>query len=268
MGIISAQRACLTFLQRLCFIGLYFLLFAAMAFAQTGAQKTPSASPKRTPRLPDGKVDFGGKGVWAPIWVQDWADTKYVDKAVDVPFTAAGLKLFQERRATLSKDDPEGYCLPPGVPRYTGTPYPFQIIQLPDRIVILYEGATHGYRVIFTDGRKHTPAGKLNPTWMGESIAWWEGNDTLVVDSVGFNGRTWLDYVGHPASEKLHVIEKYRRPDFNTLVYEAMIEDSEMYTKTWTSSFKVPFREGWELFEYVCNENNKDLLHLDTKEPK
>src|ERR1700726_1008931 len=119
-----------------------------------GGALAPKAGP--TPRLPNGKVDFGGNGVWAPIWVQDWADTKYVDKAVDIPFTQWGLQVFNERRATLSKDDPEGYCLPPGVPRYTGTPYPFKIIQLPDRLVILYEGASHMYRTIFMDGRKPT----------------------------------------------------------------------------------------------------------------
>jgi hypothetical protein len=225
-------------------------------------------TPKPPPRLADGRVDFGGKGVWAPIWVQNWADAKYVDKAIDVPFTDWGLRMFQERRSNLSKDDPEGYCLPPGVPRYTGTPYPFQIIQLPDRIVILYEGGSHMYRTIFMDGRKHATGDKLNPTWMGESIGGWEGSDTLIVDTVGFNGRTWLDYVGHPTSEKLHVIERFRRPDFNTLAYEATIDDPIAYTKPWTSSFKIPFKEGWEIIEYVCLENNKDLLHLGTAEPK
>jgi len=240
--------------------GMRVLVVSVLFAAAAGAQPTP--------RLADGKVDFGGKGVWAPIWVLDWANPKYVEKAVEVPFTPAALAKFQERRANNSKDDPEGYCLPPGVPRYTGTPYPFQLIQLPDRLVILYEGASHMYRTVFMDGRKHTSEDKLNPTWLGESIGWWEGNDTLVVDSVGFNGRTWLDYVGHPATEKLHVIEKFRRPDFNTLSYEATIDDPGAYTKPWTTSFKIPFKAGWDLLEYVCLENNKDLVHLGTNEPK
>jgi hypothetical protein len=222
---------------------------------------------KPTPRLPNGKVDFGGKGVWAAIWVLDWADKRWVDRAVEVPFTPWGLAKFNERRASLSKDDPESYCLPPGVPRYTGTPFPFQILQLPDRVVILYE-QSHMYRTIFMDGRKHTPADQVNPTWLGESIGYWEGNDTLVVDTIGFNGRTWLDYVGHPTSEKLHVIERYRRPDFNTLSYEATIEDPVAYTKPWTTSLRIYFRPGWDLMEYVCLENNKDLIHLNTTEPK
>jgi hypothetical protein len=243
---------------------------AALGAAQNrgSAPESEAASAKPTPRLANGKVDFGGKGVWAPIWVLDWADKKYVEKAVDVPFTDLGQKLYKERRANESKDDPEGYCLPPGVPRYTGTPYPFQLIQLPDRVVILYEGASHMYRQIFMDGRKHPDPDKLNPTWMGESIGSWEGNDTLVVDTIGFNGRTWLDYVGHPASEDLHVVEKFRRPDYLTLEYEATIQDKQMYTKPWTTNFQVKFRPGWDLYEYVCLENNKDLMHLGTKEPK
>src|ERR1700733_5201823 len=72
-------------------------------------------------------------------------------------------KVVNERKANLSKDDPEGFCLPPGVPRYTGTPYPFQILQMPDKAVILYEGASHMYRTIYMDGRKHTNPDALNP---------------------------------------------------------------------------------------------------------
>ena len=247
---------------------------ALLPLASFHANAQPAAKPagaaaandvKPTPRLPDGKVDFGGKGVWAPIWVLDWANKKWVNQAVDVPFKPAGLELFNERRANNSKDDPEGYCLPAGVPRYTGTPYPFQIIQLPDRVVILYEGASHMYRVVLMNAEHSKDP---DPSWLGESVGHWEGNDTLVIDTVGFNGRTWLDYVGHPASDQLHVIERLKRPDFRTLVYEATIEDPKYYSKPWTTSFNVKFEPGWEIKEYVCLENNKDLLHLGTKEPK
>jgi hypothetical protein len=103
---------------------------------------------------------------------------------------------------------------------------------------------------------------------MGESIGSWEGNDTFVVDTTGFNGRTWLDYVGHPASESLHVVEKFRRPDSLTLAYEATIEDPVMYTKPWKTSFYIKFKPGWDLMEYVCLENNKDLAHIGTSAPK
>jgi hypothetical protein len=240
-----------------------FLAYAQPSVKPSGA--AANAEVQLAPRLPDGKVDFGGKGVWAPIWVLDWADKKWVNQAIDVAFTPEGLELFKERRANNSKDDPEGYCLPPGVPRYTGTPYPFQIIQLPDRVVILYEGASHMYRVVLMNVEHSKDP---DPTWLGESVGHWEGNDTLVIDTVGFNGRTWLDYVGHPASDRLHVIEKLRRPDYRTLVYQATIDDPKYYTKPWTTSFNVKFQPGWEIKEYVCLENNKDLMHLGTKEPK
>src|ERR1700685_1421651 len=188
-------------------------LASGIARAQSVAAKPAPASDKAavqpTPRLADGKVDLGGKGVWAPIRVLDWADKKYVEENIDVPFTPAGLELYKERQANHSKDDPEGYCLPAGVPRYTGTPYPFQLIQLPDRVVILYEGASHTYRVVLLNA-KHSA--DPNPTWLGESVGHYEGNDTLVVDTIGFNGRTWVDYVGHPASEHLHVVGRVTRP--------------------------------------------------------
>lgn len=237
----------------------------AQSIAAKTALATDKAAMQPTPRLADGTVDLGGKGVWAPIWVLDWADKKYVEENIDVPFTPAGLQLYKEREANHSKDDPEGYCLPAGVPRYTGTPYPFQIIQLPDRVVILYEGASHMYRVILLNA-KHSA--DPNPSWLGESRGRYEGKDTLVVDSTGFNGRTWLDYVGHPTSDQLHVVERFSRPNYGTLHYEATIEDPKYYTKPWTTRFDVKWRQGWELQEYVCLENNKDLLHLGTTEPK
>ena len=202
----------------------------AQSFAAKPATESDKAALQPTPRLPDGKVDLGGKGVWAPIWVLDWADKKYVEEKIDVPFTPAGLKLYEQRQANHSKDDPEGYCLPAGVPRYTGTPYPFQIIQLPDRVVILYEGASHMYRVILLNA-KHSAmirirAGSANP------VGHYEGNDTLVVDTVGFNGRTWLDYVGHPASDQLHVVERFSRPNYGSLALRSDYRRSEKLHQT------------------------------------
>jgi hypothetical protein len=247
---------------------LALLTIAPIVYAQPAekpARGEATAAVQHTPHLADGKVDLGGKGVWAPIWVHDWADKKWVDKSQDVPFTPAGLALYKERQANHSADDPEGYCLPAGVPRYTGTPYPFQIIQLPDRVVILYEGASHMYRVIPLNA-KHSA--DPDPTWLGESVGRYDGSDTLVVDTVGFNGRTWLDYVGHPASDQLHVIERFTRTNYLNLHYTATIEDPQNYTRPWTASFNIKFEPGWEIKEYVCLENNKDLLHLGTKEPK
>jgi hypothetical protein len=139
------------------------------------------------------------------------------------------------------------------------TPFPFQIFQMPDRVLFVFEGATHTWRAVYTDGRKH-PADP-NPTYLGDSVGHWEG-DTLVVDVVGFNDRTWLDQEGHPHSEQLHVTERYTRTDLDTLQYSVTIEDPIAYTKPWTTSFWIPWVPGAELLEYVCNENNSDLSHM------
>ena len=155
-----------------------------------------------------------------------------VTSATNVPFKTEAKKIFDQRVYTLSKDDPEGHCLPPGVPRVMYTPHPMEFLQLPNRIVIIYEIGTL-WRIVWMDGRQHPT--DPNPTFLGDSIGHWEG-DTLVVDVVGFNTRTWLELAGHPHGEKLHVIEKFSRPDFNTLHYEATIDDPEYYTEPWTVS--------------------------------
>ncbi len=130
---------------------------------------------------------------------------------VEVPFNALGKKIFDERTETHSKDDPEGFCLPPGIPRMMYTPYPTEIFQMPDRILFIYEGGAHVWRIIWMDGRKQ-PADP-NPNYLGYSVGHWEG-DTLVVDTIGMNDRTWLDAAGHPHGEKLHVTEKFTQARF------------------------------------------------------
>jgi len=228
---------------------------------------TPPKVRKPAPRLPNGQPDLGnGKGSWNPRIIasisgtgRGGADRMQVDKIVDVPFTPWAKKLYDERMANLAKDDPEGRCLPPGVPRLMATPFPFQIFQLPDRVLFVFEGATHTWRAVYTDGRKHQP--DPNPNYLGDSIGHWEG-DTLVVDVIGFNDKTWLDQEGHPHSEQLHVVERYHRDDEYTLHYTVTIEDPVAYTKPWTTSYTIPWVPGAEPMEYVCNENNADLSHL------
>lgn len=229
-------------------------------------QQGPPAGP--TPYLPNipylganaGKPDLGGKGMWQVPYVTNMQKkTGGVTVEQEPPFTELGKKFYDYNVQTLAKDDPEGKCLPPGVPRMMYTPYPAEILQLPNRIVFIYEGGAHVWRTIWLDGRSH-PADP-NPTYLGDSIGHWEG-DTLVVDVVGFNDRTWLDFAGHGHGEKLHVIEKYSRPDFNTLHYEATIEDPDFYTKPWTVPMNIRWAPGQELLEYICQENNRDQQHL------
>ena len=194
---------------------------AAQEEGQARTPGAPKAKPGPTPRTPDGKVDFSG--LWSPDrnFIYDINDA--LAKGSELPIQPWAEKLARER---LSKDDPEALCLPTGVPRQA--PYPWRIVQSATHMYFLFEGNIHSYRQIFLDGRKH-PADP-NPTWYGHSIARWEG-DTLVVDSVGFNDKFWFDFAGHPHTEKLHVIERYRRPDSERLEYETTIDDPGAYTK-------------------------------------
>jgi hypothetical protein len=122
-------------------------------------------------------------------------------------------------------------------------------------MAVLYE-AWNVFHVIPTDGRGHPK--DTNPTWMGNSLGGWDG-DTLVVDTTAFNERTNLDTVGHPHSDQLHVTERYTRTDDKHIAYEITIEDPKTYTKAWKNTRVFTLRPDWEILEYSCEENNKDL---------
>jgi hypothetical protein len=126
--------------------------------------------------------------------------------------------------------------------------------------VILYEGNMHSFRQVFMN-QKH-PADP-EPTWYGHSVGKWEG-DELVVDTIGFNGKTWLDLAGHPTSDKLHVIERYSRPNLGTLVNRITIEDPVMYSKPLEITQVTPTEASGDLMEYICTENERDVKHLDS----
>jgi len=138
-----------------------------------------------------------------------------------------------------------------------------EIIQLPEqkRIIMIFEGATHIWREIYMDGRPHPQGDELNPTYLGHSVGHWEG-DTLVVDVVGFNEQTWMDYFGHPHTDMLHVVERFSRPNKNTLAYEARMDDPGAYTKPFTLRWTINWNPTGELTEYICQENNKYLQRL------
>src|SRR5215467_8686991 len=240
----------------------------AFCFSIHPAQSQNEQAAGPVPRLADGHPDLGnGKGSWLPQIIDDISGNgggekdektrarqmKMVDERIDVPFLPWSREFFQQRDAILSKDDPEGYCLPPGIPRLMNTPFPMQIYQLSDRILQVYEGGAHMWRIIYMDGREHPKGDKLNPTYLGHAVGHWEG-DTLVVDVVGFNERTWLDAAGHPHTEQLHIVERYTRMGINTLHYQAMIDDPGAYKKPWTVGWKIAWQPGWDPLEYVCQE--------------
>lgn len=197
------------------------------------------------------------QGVWLSKWIRDMADGRFAEKSVDVPFTEWGRKLWDERTGNLQAQDPTLKCWPTGVPRQAGTPYPMQIVQSKDLVVILYEGAAHTYRIIPTDGRPH---GKFDQLWMGDSRGHWEGT-TLVVDVTNFNDKTWLDSAGHPHSDQLHITERYTRAEPDTLMYDVTIDDPVAYTKPWTTTYKYKTNASLEIMEYWCTENNLDAAH-------
>jgi hypothetical protein len=237
------------------------LLFTALIDA--GQSATSSTD---IPRLANGKPDFSG--VWArPRVGSITQDGQGCGSGVDgctqkgsgpISFTSLGAQLMK-----AEKFDYTAFCFPWGYTRSMQTEYPLEILQTPKRVAILYESNTI-FHVVPTDGRQHPQL--LEPTWMGTSIGWYEG-DTLVIDTKGFNGRTNLDVQAqHPSSDALHIVERLSYTTVNRVGYEITIEDPKIYTqpikntRTW-----VRMKPGDELLEYWCMENNKDLLdgHLD-----
>ena len=168
-------------------------------------------------------------------------------------------KLVDERREDLSKGHMSVQCLPFGPASMTDVALShrhMKIVQTPTLIVFLFAGLE--YRQVFMDGR--TLEVDPNPSWMGYSIGRWEG-DTLVVDTNGYNDRTWLDRDGHPHSEALRITERYRRRDFGHLDIEMTLRDPAVYSRPWTVTFTAQLMADTELLEYVCNENPNRLSH-------
>ncbi len=212
-------------------------------FAQlTGSHDVPRGP---TPRTPDGKPDLSG--VWLPSF------PSASENPAPLPWAAAVIK---ERQENGSQDIPSSRCLPLGVIMSTFL-FPYEFVQTPKLLVMMYEGEFP--RQIFLDARAH-PA-DINPSWLGHSVGHWE-KDTLVIDTVGFNGKAWIDFAGHPASEKLHVVERYRRPDLGHLQYEITIDDPGAYVKPWTIQKASDLSRDDALMEYVCDENERDRDHI------
>jgi len=142
-------------------------------------------------------------------------------------------------------------CFPPGMPRMYLQPFPLEIIQTPGRVIEFFEFG-HYVRQIWTDGRPHDTA--LGPTWLGDAIGKWDG-DTLVVDTIGFNDKTWVDRGGHPHSDQLHLTERIHRVDHNTLQDEITIEDPVAYTKPWGGTMTFALHPKWSIGEMICEDN-------------
>jgi hypothetical protein len=216
----------------------------------------PEVPDAPAPRLPDGTPDLSG------LWLGGGPNRDISQGLLpgeEIVLLPGAARVMASRRP---QDDPEAHCLPTGVPRVA--PYPWRIVQMPaygkaTHLYFLFEGNIHSYRQIFMDGREHPE--DLDPTWYGHSIGRWE-DDTLVIDTVGFNDRFWFDFHGHPHTEQLRTIERYTRTDLGTLENEITIIDPGAYTKPFSVKYTATLRPGWELMEYICNENNQDVGHM------
>jgi hypothetical protein len=248
-------------------------------FAQEATKPAATSKPP-VPRTSDGKPDLSGvwqgggaSGLAFAVGSANAKAARPGDAAVasapaavvrtpfKPPYQDWMLPKVQELRDRRNIDDPSARCLLVGVPRITNEPLPIKIIQTKDEIDFLYE-TFHAFRVIPTDGRKHPD--DIDPSFMGDSVAHWDG-DTLVVDVIGFNDKTWVGVGGATLhTDALHVIERYTRVDYDTINYEVTIDDPKAFTKTWSPPpTYLSLRAGERLHEYECIENNEDIVRFE-----
>ena len=201
-----------------------------------------------------GKLDVPGMELDT---VSKYAVSILVDyKAEEVAMRPRAAEIFRKRTSGV---DDRVTCTPLGVPVAGLVSEATKFVQSPKQLVILYESdGTH--RQIYTDGRTLLKEFE-QPSWLGYSAGKWVG-DTLVVESAGFNDKTWLDVSGHPHSEALHITERYRRRDFGHMDVEMTFDDPEMYTKPFSIKYTYDLLPGSDVFENICNENEKDEAHV------
>ena len=216
-----------------------------------GIPRLPDGKPNLTapaPQTADGKPDFSG------IWRTPTG--KYLENlaadGLEVPMQPWAKQLFLERLANNGRDRPSANCLPHSVTDFDAHNTPRKVVQTPGMLIMLFEGY-HTYRQIFVDGRAMPK--DPEPAWFGYSVGKWEGS-TLVVDTIGIHEKTWLDDSGHPHSDALHIVERFRRIDFGHMSVQITIDDPKAYTKPWTVSFGWEILPDTELLDWVC-ENNK-----------
>ena len=223
-----------------------------------GIPRLPDGKPNLSapaPRTADGKPDLSG--IWRggggrfdydvaqglkPEDIQPWAET-----------------VRQQRVAEFRKDSPLARCLPVSIPFHDSRDLS-RFVQTPGLIVILYESPNSPHRTIFTDGRALPK--DPNPTWLGYSVGRWDG-DTLVVDSIGFNEKSWLDVGGHTNTESLRITERFHRRDFGHMDLDLTIDDPKTYARPFTLHMAKLLAPDNELIEDVC-ENERDRGHLES----
>lgn len=241
------------------------------ASAQEGKSSAPGATQAKTaaapkggpaPRTADGHPDLSG--IWFPGTAGGFTFNPGLRRQFDPketpeepppfqPWAAAKIKAMTSTDYELGRASVN--CLPRGVPgMFLIDPYPIQLVQTPGLFIQLDE-LNNNWRVIHTDGRPHNP--DPDPAFNGDEVGHWEG-DTLVIDVVGIDERTWNNFTGWFHSDQEHVIERISRPSLNYLVYQVTIEDPKVLTKPWTSARRVWTLGHEDLLEYFCT-NNQDV---------
>lgn len=252
-------------------------------FQSRSAGPTLPLSPRPPPRWPNGQVALGATATTASGYWGYPSEKALVEEGVDVamdeygllanpgdaarvaPMQPWALALYRHRQARQLRDDPTYLnCKPPGGPRQYQSDLGLQLIEdrERERIFVLLGSGNHNYRIIYLDGREQV--GQVggdddNPLYYGRSVGQWErdadGNDTLVVDTRGFNEDFWFTNGGLPHTNRLRLVERFSRPDFDTLRYEVTIDDPGAYTRPWTASWMLRWVGGQDLPSHFCQNN-------------
>jgi len=248
----------------------------------TTTPPAPPLEPRPTPRWPDrqprlGAAAGGTQGYWAypsvtalaegnapgksAFPMDTWGLLKNIADAPKVaPMQPWALQLYTERQKRFLQDDPMYLnCKPPGGSRQFQLAYGVQLVEDRDRkrIFVLIGSGNNNYRIIWTDGRSHkgqVGGDDENPLYYGRSVGHWEG-ETLVVDTQGFNEDFWFTNGGLPHTDQLRLVERFSRPDFDTLKYDVTVEDPGAYTRPWSSSSTLRWVAGEEMPRHLCQDN-------------
>lgn len=239
------------------------------------SRKAPAATRNLpAPRWPDGQVRLGAParqtGYWGRASASALVETtsppvrtnsdgllmNLADADRVAPFQPWAKAVYLHRQRSLLSDDPLGRCMPPGGPRQFLMPNGFQFVEQRElgRILVLMGGGNRNWRVIYTDGRPQGQPADLVLSFYGTSVGRWE-KDTLVVDSVGYNERFWFSSGGLPHTEALHLVERFSRPNLETLRYDVTVDDPRTYTRPWTGGWTVQWVPNEEIQESFCEEN-------------
>jgi uncharacterized protein DUF6152 len=251
-------------------------VFALPNDARTSSAR-PSPPARPSPRWPDGQPRLGALPGETGHW-SDPSSSTLVENGLSIQADANGLlrniadagkvapfqvwarDLYAYRQRNFLKDDPMFLnCLPPGGPRQFQSRYGIQLVEQRDRqrIFVLMGGGNRNWRLIYTDGRAQQgqPQGDAdNPLYYGRAVARWE-QETLVVDTKGFNERFWFSNGGLPHTDQLHLVERISRPDFNTLKYDVTVDDPGAYTRTWSAGWTLRWIPNEDMPEYFCQDN-------------